>query len=276
MAPQEVLAPQPADSCAAAALPGQVVPMACGQKPRIQYVRSPVDTDWNYPFKDQLEPQLFGGPNPKKSYEKLRFHHNRVPKLDDNGFKAIFPGKEHSIICVVLKNWSRRYIHFEWSSSMDPQCNPFIGSMSSSSRWWLSFGVEIGKMRPNSNTWWDSPSQFWWLHSKLAGRDRRQAAQTLECLVCGAIVWASSGFREECLGPAWSACGALMHVRSYLPHPFTSDGREWSLLKCCAELGHLDWACSGDRWWDLWDVHWADLNTTHALSNNDLVQVVQY
>ena len=68
-APQEVLAPQPVDSCEAAALPGQDVPMAYGQKPKSWYVGSPSDIDWTSPLKDQLEPQLSGGPNPKKSHE---------------------------------------------------------------------------------------------------------------------------------------------------------------------------------------------------------------
>ena len=109
--PQEVRATQPTSSCAAAALPGEDVQMArateaYGQKKRIQYVRSPSDIDWDCPLRDQLEPQMHGGPNPKRSKDDLRLLHSQIPKLDDKGFKAIFPGEEHSIICVVQKNYS--------------------------------------------------------------------------------------------------------------------------------------------------------------------------
>ena len=36
---------------------------------------------------------------------------NRIPKMDDRGFQAIFPGKEQRIICVVHKNGSRHFVH---------------------------------------------------------------------------------------------------------------------------------------------------------------------
>ena len=68
----KVQAAQPTSSCTAAALPGEDVQMARateadGRKPRIKYVASPSDIDWNYPLQDQLEPQMYGGPNPKKT-----------------------------------------------------------------------------------------------------------------------------------------------------------------------------------------------------------------
>ena len=111
-APREVLAPRPLDSCAAAALPGQDVPMAYGQKPKIRHVKSPSDIDWDSSLKDQLEPQLSGGPDPKKkSFEELCVIRNRIPKMDDTGFQKIFPGQEQCILCVVQKNGSRHFIH---------------------------------------------------------------------------------------------------------------------------------------------------------------------
>ena len=63
--PRDVLA---MDSCAAAALPRQDIPMAYGQKSKKRYVKSPSDIAWNFPLKDQLESQLTRGPDPKKSF----------------------------------------------------------------------------------------------------------------------------------------------------------------------------------------------------------------
>ena len=141
-APREVLAPQPMDTCAAtAALPGQDIPMAHGQKPKIRYVKSPSDIDWGSSLKDQLEPQLSGGPDPKKSFEELCMIRNRIPKMDDQGFQAIIPSKEQCIICVVHKNGSRHFIHLSEAAAW------IINAAH-----WLSYGVEIGMKRPNSNT----------------------------------------------------------------------------------------------------------------------------
>ena len=109
--PRDVLAPQPMDSCAADALPGQAIQMAYGQMPKILYVKSPTNIDWNSPLKDQLEPQLTGGPDPKKTFEELCFLRSRIPKLDDDGFKKIFPGTEHCILCVAQKTGARHFIH---------------------------------------------------------------------------------------------------------------------------------------------------------------------
>ena len=41
------------------------------KKKLIQYVQSLVDIKWDYPLHEQLEPQLFGGPDPKKSRDDL-------------------------------------------------------------------------------------------------------------------------------------------------------------------------------------------------------------
>ena len=78
------------DSCAATALPGQDVQMAYGQKSKVRYVRSPSNIDWHFPLKDQLEPQLKGGPDPTKTFEELCMLRNSLPKLDDDSFKKIF------------------------------------------------------------------------------------------------------------------------------------------------------------------------------------------
>ena len=85
--------------------------MGYGWKQRIQNVRSPKHIDWESPLKDQLEPQMSGGPNSKRSKADLRSLRSHIPKLDDQTLQALFPGKEHSIICVVMKNWSRHYVH---------------------------------------------------------------------------------------------------------------------------------------------------------------------
>ena len=85
--------------------------MASDQKSKKKrYVKSPSDIDCNFPLKDQLEPQLTGGPDPKKTFEELRFFRNRTPKMDDDGFKKIFPGTEHCILRVNHKNGSRHFI----------------------------------------------------------------------------------------------------------------------------------------------------------------------
>ena len=96
--PSDVLAPQPMDTCAAAALPGQDDLMASDQKSKkLCYVHSPSDIDWHFPLKDQLEPQLTC-PDSKKTFEELCFLRNRIPKMDDDGFQKIFPGTKHCIL----------------------------------------------------------------------------------------------------------------------------------------------------------------------------------
>ena len=100
------------DACAAAALSGQDVPMASAQKSKYKrYIKSPSDIDWNYRLKDQLEPQLTGGPDPKKTFEELCFLRNRIPKMNDEGFDKIFPGTEHCILCAAQKTGARHFIH---------------------------------------------------------------------------------------------------------------------------------------------------------------------
>ena len=140
--PPEVQAAQPSASCAAAAQPSQDVQMTRGsvlkemqqtfqgpmtsrgvpmatvresfvQKPKIQYFHSPSDINWDFPLQDQLEPQFYGGPDSKKSKEELRVLRNRIPKLDEKGFKAIFPGEDQSTVCVVQKTHARHYIHLQ-------------------------------------------------------------------------------------------------------------------------------------------------------------------
>ena len=105
-APRGVLAPQPMDSCSSSSTRTRVQ-MAYGQKSKKRYVKSPSDIDWHFPLKDQLEPQLTGGPDPKKTFEELGFLRNRIPKMDDDGFKKIFPATETCILCVNHKNGSR-------------------------------------------------------------------------------------------------------------------------------------------------------------------------
>ena len=126
--PAEAQATQPSSSCAAAAQPPQDVQMArqaalkemqqtfqgprtaqgvpmanvresYGQKPRIQYIRSPRDIDWDFPIQD-----------PKDDLRALR---NRVPKMNEKQFKDIFPEEDQSTICVVQKNYSRHYVHLQ-------------------------------------------------------------------------------------------------------------------------------------------------------------------
>ena len=64
-----------------------------------------------YPLKDQLEPQLKGGPDPSKPFEELCMLRNRIPNLDDDVFKKIFPGTEHCILCITQKTGTRHFVH---------------------------------------------------------------------------------------------------------------------------------------------------------------------
>ena len=120
------------DSCAAAAFPGQDVQMAYGQSKKVRYVRSPKDIDWNYPLKDQLEPQLKGGPDPTKSFEELCMLQICIPKLDDDAFKKIFPGTEHCILCITQKTGGRYFVHLNDAAAWI--INELFVSVSSSSR----------------------------------------------------------------------------------------------------------------------------------------------
>ena len=68
---------------------------------RIQYVKSPADIYWDRPLHEQREPQLFGGPDPKRSRDDLGALRRQVPKMVEKQFKDIFPGEEQSTITVA-------------------------------------------------------------------------------------------------------------------------------------------------------------------------------
>ena len=92
---------QQMDSCAAAALPGE--------RRRFYKIRSPSDIDWSRPLKEQLEPNLKGGPDKTKTFEELCMLRSNIPKLDDHGFQQIYPSD--NIICVTQKTGGRHFIH---------------------------------------------------------------------------------------------------------------------------------------------------------------------
>ena len=136
--------------------------MGYARKPRIQYVSSPTDIDWNYSRQEQLEPQLYGGPNFQRKEVQRRSstssqtdpkvwmtRHSKPSLQEKNSPSSALSWRTSP---VTMSNWVKQ---LAW----DPQCN-FIGSVSSSSRWWSSFRVEIGKMRPNSNTWCRFPKSI--------------------------------------------------------------------------------------------------------------------
>ena len=75
----EAQAAHPPSSCAAAALPlpnAQAVPLAPeiqrGEVEDYYAFRKFVDIKWDLPLHEQLEPQFFGGPDPKRSKDELR------------------------------------------------------------------------------------------------------------------------------------------------------------------------------------------------------------
>ena len=71
---------QPMDSCAAAAIPGRDYPMSPNEIPKIRKVKSPSDINWHRPLKEQLEPQLKGGPDPTKSFRRTLHAPQQHPK----------------------------------------------------------------------------------------------------------------------------------------------------------------------------------------------------
>ena len=95
---------QHVSSCAAAADPGN--PNECR---RIYRVRSATDIDWNYLLSEQLEPNFKGGPRETTSFEDLCMLRRQIPRMDDQGFKQIYP--KDNIVCVVQKTSGQHYIH---------------------------------------------------------------------------------------------------------------------------------------------------------------------
>ena len=62
--------------------------------------------------KIRLEPQLFGGPNPKKSKDELRsIFAGQFQSWMTRDSRISFQEKNSAIICVVQKNYARHYIH---------------------------------------------------------------------------------------------------------------------------------------------------------------------
>ena len=92
---------QEMDSCAATALPDE--------KRKIYVVRSPSDIDWRVPLKQQLEPNLKGGPDKCKTFEELCMLRNNIPKMNDDTFQQIYPSD--NILCVKQKTGARHFIH---------------------------------------------------------------------------------------------------------------------------------------------------------------------
>ena len=91
-------------SCAVAADPGNP-----NERRRIYRVRSASDIDWTFPLKDQLEPNFKGGPRESTSFEDLCMLRKQIPKMDDHGFKQIYP--HDNIIHVVHKTSGMHYFY---------------------------------------------------------------------------------------------------------------------------------------------------------------------
>ena len=90
-----------------------IVRESYGQGPKIQYVQSPTDINWDLPLHEQLEPQFFGGPDPKKSTDELHAIRRQIPKLTETRFKAISPREKQATITVVGRNHSRHYVQLQ-------------------------------------------------------------------------------------------------------------------------------------------------------------------
>ena len=101
---------QQMDSCAvAAAIPGRDYPMSPNQIPKIYKIRSPSDIDWSRPLKDQLAPQVKGGPDPSKPCEELCMLRSNVLKINDDIFQQIFPSDND--LCITQKTGGRHFVH---------------------------------------------------------------------------------------------------------------------------------------------------------------------
>ena len=88
-------------SAAAAALPGE--------RRKFYKIRSASDINWSRPLKEQLEPNLTGGPDKTKTFDELCMLRSNIPKLDDHGFQLIYPSD--NIICITQKTGARHFIH---------------------------------------------------------------------------------------------------------------------------------------------------------------------
>ena len=100
---------QQMDSCTATAIPGRDYPMSPNEKPKIYMVNSPSDIDWRRPLKEQLAPNLKGGPDKTKPFEELCMLRNNIPEMTDDTFQQIFPSD--NIQCVTQKTGGRHFIH---------------------------------------------------------------------------------------------------------------------------------------------------------------------
>ena len=73
---------QQTSSCAAAAaLPSE--------SRKIYMIQSASDIQWHRPLKEQLEPNVTGGPDKLKTFEELRMLRSNIPKINDNTFQQI-------------------------------------------------------------------------------------------------------------------------------------------------------------------------------------------
>ena len=95
---------QHVSSCAAAADTGNP-----NERHRIYRVRSSTDINWSVPLKEQLEPNFKGGPSESKPFEELRMLRRQIPKMDNDGFKQIYP--HDNIIRVTQKTSGTHYLH---------------------------------------------------------------------------------------------------------------------------------------------------------------------
>ena len=91
-------------SCAAAADPGKP-----NERHSIYRVQSSTDIDWSVPLKEQLEPNFKDGPSESKPNEEWCMFRRQIPKMDDQGFKQIYP--HDNIIRVTQKTSGMHNFH---------------------------------------------------------------------------------------------------------------------------------------------------------------------
>ena len=78
---------------------------------RIPVVRSPTDTNWTKPLREQLWPQLKGHPTSGEPEADLKLLRKQVPVLTEEQLYKIFPNHEQSTITVVNpKTHTRHYV----------------------------------------------------------------------------------------------------------------------------------------------------------------------